>query len=683
MGIWWTVGRGAVHVPRSADQNVLLVTIDTLRADALGRAGGAAATPNLDRLAREGVAFDFAHGHAVVTLPSHASILTGLHPFEHGVRDNTGFRLGAEHPTAATILRAQGYSTGAFIGAFPLDSRFGLDRGFDVYDDGYGETSRVAELLMPERRAGAVVEAATRWIGAQPGKWFAWVHVYDPHAPYKPPAPFDQQYARDAYAGEVAYTDSALGPLLDLARRGPRPTLVVVTADHGEALGSHGEQTHGVFAYEPSLKVPLIVSFTSRPDAFGGRASDIQARHIDVLPTLLDGLGSGTAGAAPGRSLLRALESGADEPVATYFEALSPSLNRGWAPLHGVLAGREKYIDVPIPELYDLSTDPGEAHNLADSRVDRRQVLDARLRGFDAARHRAERIAESPDVVRQLQALGYVSASAPRKAHYTEEDDPKRLVAIDAAIQRGITLFQEGRGREALDLFRDLIRRRPTMAVSYLHAAYLLWDLGEPRSAIEMLKSALRAGASTAEVQSQLGIYLAEAGEPAEAIAVLEPLATSPAPDVEALNALGIAKSRSGRPEEALREFRRILEIDPSNASALQNVGAVHLGRNELAEAREMFTRALAIDPRLARALNGLGVVELRTGNRQAAIESWRRAVDADPRQYDTIFNLGVTLMESGDRAGARRYFEAFVRSAPPAFYAADIDKVRRWLEAM
>ncbi|HEX2445202.1 MAG TPA: sulfatase-like hydrolase/transferase, partial [Vicinamibacterales bacterium] len=210
---WWFVRATPVAFPRSADQNVLLVTIDTLRADALGCYGGAAATPALDALARRGVRYDFAHAHAVVTLPSHASILTGLFPYQHGIRDNNGYRLRSDTVTLAGTLKRAGFATAAFVGAFPLDARFGLPAGFDVYDDAYQESGRLAEFEMPERRADEVVALARRWIATQQGKWFVWIHVYDPHATYLPPPPFDAQYGSNPYLGEVAYTDHALAPL--------------------------------------------------------------------------------------------------------------------------------------------------------------------------------------------------------------------------------------------------------------------------------------------------------------------------------------------------------------------------------------------------------------------------------------------------------------------------------------
>ena len=239
--VFWRWRTDTFALPPDGDQNILLVTIDTLRADALSCYGGPAQTPNLDRLASHGARFTFAHAHAVVTLPSHTTILSGLLPYEHGIRDNSGFRVRPGTPTLATRLKARGFATGAFVGGFPLTKRFGLTPGFDVYDDQMPETRGAVEMSMPERRADLVVARAVDWMGTQSGRFFEWVHVFDPHSPYRPPAEFASQYASQPYYGEVAFVDRALGPLFEKVAALSRPTLVIVTADHGESLGDHGE----------------------------------------------------------------------------------------------------------------------------------------------------------------------------------------------------------------------------------------------------------------------------------------------------------------------------------------------------------------------------------------------------------------------------------------------------------
>lgn len=616
----WVWSRGAPPlVERTAEQNVLLVTIDTLRADALGSYGGPAATPNLDRLAAAGVRFEFAHAHAVVTLPSHASILTGLYPFEHGIHDNAGYRLPAESLTLAAMLRAEGFATGAFVGGFPLDSRFGLDNGFDVYDDRFGYAEGPSDLTIAERPAEAVIEAARTWIESQAGQWFAWVHLFDPHAVYSPPPPFDARYAESPYHGEVAYADHALAPLLDLAGASEaRPTLVVVTAGHGEALGEHGERTHGLFAYEATLRVPLVVAQIGRGSAVPdeGAVSVEPARHVDVVPSVLDALSLPASPALPGRSLLD--PAPADTEPLSYFEALSASLNRGWAPLRGVLAGRDKYIDLPLPELYDLRADPAESSNLVADRAGRARELEALLADLPASDPLDRRVAETAEVVERLRSLGYGEGAAPARNRHTEDDDPKRLAHLDAAIHRGADLYQRGRPREAIEVYRDVIAERPDLELAHRHLAYVYWSLGEVEEAVGTLRRVQDAGIASQAAAGQLGMYLAESGAADEAVPLLEALVAGEGPpDVDPLNALGVAYARRGDHERALETFERVIGLDPDS-----------------------------------------------------------------PLVPDALLRLGTELVDAGDLGAARSYLERFVGIAPAASYGEDIQRLTGLLES-
>jgi arylsulfatase A-like enzyme/Tfp pilus assembly protein PilF len=666
---------------KTADQNVLLITIDTLRADALGSYGGRARTPNLDGLAATGVRFTFAHAHAVMTLPSHTNIMTGRYPFEHGVRDNAGFRLGESVTTLAELARQKGLATGAFVGAFPLDRQFGLARGFDVYDDLGGREVAPADFALAERNASEVVTAASRWIEHQQRPWLAWVHVFDPHSPYAPPPPFDREYARDPYAGEVAYVDDALKPLLDLARRASRPTTIIVTADHGEGLGDHGEATHGVFAYESTLHIPLILAQvgTGVPGRRADVTSDVPVRHIDILPTITDVL---TLPAPPdlhGRTLLLA-QPGEQEPRPSYFEAMTAMLKRGWAPLQGIVVDRDKYIDLPIDELYDLAADPREERNRTAVDSARVRALTVRL-GELSTKLPDKQMTESAEARARLQSLGYLSGSAPRKAQYGEDDDPKRLVDVDRMMLEGIERHREGRPTEAMDLYRNVIARRPDMALAYRRLAYMQWESGATRDAIATLREALRRNGPDTDVEVRLGTYLAETGALAEATTMLEAVVRADAQNREALNALGIAYAHAGSHTRALGIFQRILAIDPRDAFALENVGAVHLERHDLRAAEDAFKRAAANDPRSSRAEAGLGVVAIESGRRDAAIAHWRRAVDLDATNLDALYNLGTELAAANRMAEARPYLERFLRAAA-GVRPGDVARARRLLSA-
>jgi arylsulfatase A-like enzyme/Tfp pilus assembly protein PilF len=708
-------------------QNVLLITIDTLRADALGCYGGPAPTPALDALAADGVRFDFAHAHAVLTLTSHASILTGTYPFQHGLRDNSGYRLAAGARTAATLLKGAGYETAAFLAAFPLHSRFGLNQGFDRYDDRFGDTRAPDGFVMPERAGSQVVALARDWLAGRAGgtgraggageggragrarapgpevtPWFVWVHLFDPHAPYRPPPPFDTRFASRPYYGEVAAVDAALAPLLDDLRASARPTLVIATADHGEALGDHGEQTHGLFAYESTLRVPLIVAEiggTQRPpraqrgpdrsflagvagmafpiaSAVGGDVSSIAARHVDILPTILGAVGLPTPADLPGRTLLSAAERDARSPSRpSYFEAMSATLNRGWAPLTGVIVGREKYIDLPVPERYDLAADPSEVTNLFGRSAERDRTLAAALRGFDAAAP-GQRQVEDADAAARLRALGYLSGRAPAKPRYSEADDPKRLVDLDQTIHDAVTAFTAGRAADAVSLYERVIARRPDMAIAYRHLAFIDWQRGDAAGAIAVLRRAAKGGVSDPRMVGQLGGYLTETGHLSEGVRLLESVANSADADLDSLNALGIAYAQTGRADAARAIFARVLTVNPASSIPLENLGLLALERGDVIEARRQFERAVQLDPRSSRAHAGLGNVALKAGDRAAAVDAWSRAVQLDPRNFDAIYNIGTTLARNGQMDAARPYLERFLETAPPAFYGKDLKEV-------
>ena len=629
-------GGRAFTVQPNPDRNILLVTIDTLRADALGSYGGRAPTPKLDALAAHGARFTFAHAHAVVTLVSHASILTGRYPYEHGVRDNTGYRLAAAEQTLAMRLKARGYETGAFVGGFPLDRRFGLTGGFDRYDDRMTKTGPAADIADRERPADAVVASALEWIGGRSGKWFAWVHVYDPHEPYEPPGEFASRFAQEPYLGEVAWTDAALGALFDRLSTLSRPTLVVATADHGESLGDHGERTHSLFAYEATLRVPLIVSEIAKDTKEAkGRVVDTPVRHVDLFPTILASAGEAAAGS--GASLLETIETGGGSDRPSYFEAMSAAVTRGWAPLRGVLVGREKYIDLPMVELYDLSADPQEATNLAASRADRARVMVETLKQFDVAPP-ARAGVETAETIERLRSLGYIGGgSAAVREKYTDADDPKRLVEIEQMLTRGNDALRAGRAQEAAGIFRAVIEKRPDTEDAYRRLALIHWRSGRAADAIATLELALRNGVTQSEVRIRLGQYLAQSGQPAKAIALLQ---DTPGSDPDALIALGNAYTIAGRYAEGAAAFRRLIAADPANAIAYENLGMAQFQAKDVKGAEASLRRAIEIDPSLAGAYTALGVVLATTGRTPDAVDAWKKALALDPSDQNAADNL-------------------------------------------
>ncbi|PYR04450.1 MAG: hypothetical protein DMG00_23370 [Acidobacteria bacterium] len=704
-----------------ARSNVLLITIDTLRADRVGAYGGGTLTPTLDRLAARGVRFTRAHAHVPLTLPAHTSILTGLVPATHGVHNNGASGVAADVPTLASILRDAGYRTGAFVGAFVLDARFGLSRGFDVYDDRVGSETGPVTFAFAERTADRVTQLAGDWILAggwglgaggsehanrrpdpstssspqqpapsnqplatssqQPATtpWFCWIHLFDPHAPYRAP----EQRAADPYDNEVAFADAQLGRLIERLRTAGllESTLIVALADHGESLGDHGESTHGLFAYDSTLRIPLIVAGPS----IHPMTSDAAAAQSDVLPTVLNLLGIAMPARLDGRSLVPAMRGGAGGERLLYFEALDAYLTRSWAPLTGVVADGWKYIDLPEPELYDLVNDPGELHNRIDHERQRAEVLRKRLSEWPPA---ASALAAArpapidPDAAARLRALGYTAtqATTSSRKQYTSADDPKRLLDLDRRYERALALTGDRRYAEAAALLQQVIAERPDFTVAYLNLASVFIAGGDPRRAITLLEDAAKRGVTNSELQGRLGAAYLAAGDSRRAAALLEPIAHANMPGgVEAENTLGIVFTAQRRFDRARHLFGDVLARAPRAATTWSNLGLLELADGKPADAARAFEHAVDADPQLAQAWQGLGAARLRS-NLSGAIDAWRRALELDPRNYDLLFNLAATLHDQQRIGEARPYIERFVREAPPERYARDIATLRGWI---
>ncbi|HSN86894.1 MAG TPA: sulfatase-like hydrolase/transferase, partial [Thermoanaerobaculia bacterium] len=675
-GLLLSSSGAAFQAPQRGD--VVLITIDTLRADALGLAGNAKSqTPVLDRLAAQGRVFPNAHAHNVVTLPSHTNILTGLYPYQHGVRDNSGFTVPATIPTLATVLRTAGYSTGAFVGSFPLDSQFGLDRGFQVYDDRYPKGSNPEDFIFPERRGSEVISRALAWWNGQKGKpRFLWVHLFDCHAPYAPPEPFASRFASNPYLGEVAAVDSFLAPLLGPFLDGKeKPALVVVTADHGEALGEHGELTHGLFAYEATLKVPLVVWGRGVAPGKDGRS----ARHVDIFPTVMQAAGvsppASPGQSRPGRSLLAPASK---ESPDSYFEALSATLNRGWAPLRGLLRQNRKLIALPLPEVYDLPRDPREEKNLFDSERAAARAAFSALPKESAWPPRREDL--TADQEAHLRSLGYLSSSAPARESYGPEDDPKRLIPLDTKIQRINELYGLGKIDEAIRLGREVVQARPDMALGYSLLAQSLLEADRTEEALTVMRDARAKRAASDSLLRQLGLTLAETGKAAEAVELLRPLTRKGSP--EAGNALALALSEAGRQKEAFDTLQQVLKTDPDNPKAFEQLGLVKLREGDWEQARVYSRKALEQNPGLPLAWNNLGVALFQLRQPDPALDAWQKAVDLDPKLWDALWNLGVQAAGRGRKDQARKALERFVAGAPPR-YAEDVKKARGLLARM
>jgi arylsulfatase A-like enzyme/Flp pilus assembly protein TadD len=662
---WWWPRDQRAQIESGACRgcNVLLITIDTLRLDRVGAFGSTRGlTPTLDRLAREGLTATRAYASAPLTLPSHTSILTAVPPPVHGIRTNGLFRLGPQLPTLATVLKAAGYRTGAFVGAFVLDARFGLNRGFDVYDDRYGEKHEGDLTEGAERRAEDVIKPAQAWISSQPSAlssqpdassqppaassqpWFAWLHLYDPHEPYDAPEPWRSQH--EPYDAEVAYTDAMVGRLLDDLRSTGQldGTLVIVCADHGESLGEHGERTHGTFVYDATMRVPWIV--WSSKGAVRGRENGL-VQLIDVTPTALDLVGVAAPKEFEGHSLVRLKR---DTTTVAYVEAMDANLTRNWAPLTAIVAGTRKFIDLPRPELYDLTADPGELTNLDAQDAATARTLETRLRdvraALDARAAGAQKATLGPEARQRLQALGYTASSADPSQHvYGDADDPKTLMPVSNELNDLVAAFNHG-DRSAIGRVAALVQAHPRFSTAAGELAAMQRRAGDLNGAIATLDALARRGAADPRSLVLLADYLTEAGAFDKAAAVADAVIASHPDFVDAYNARGLSAMRGGRHDEAQTAFRKMLELDPSSATAYANLAADDLRAHDL----------------------------------PAAIDALQHAVALDPRNFDALYNLGMALDASGRRDAARPYLERFVAEAPPQRYAADIANVRALL---
>jgi arylsulfatase A-like enzyme len=505
-----------------APDRVVLVTIDTLRADHVGCYGAARAhTPALDAVGAQGVRFEQAVSPAPLTLPAHASLMTALDPPAHGVRHNSVHRLAQSLPTLAESMREAGYATAAFVGAVVLHRRFGLDRGFGVYDDEVG--SRVSATVgYAERRADRVVDAALAWLESAPERFFLWIHFYDPHAEYDPPSGFASAFASRRYAGEIAFADAQLGRLLAAIRSrwGEGGLLIAVTSDHGESLGEHGEITHSYTIYEATQRIPLVISGPGLPR---GRVVAAPSRLIDLAPTLLALAGAEPLPGVRGRDLRPLIDGRETEPRVAYLETLATQIDLHWSPLLGLRSDRLKYIRAPQPELYDLEADPGETDNRAPrepelvARMDRE--LQARL--AEARTPDAGVVLSAEDRAR-LRSLGYVVSPAPVEISELGRvggPDPKAEIGLLRELAEVQALMTERRPGEALARMRSLEEAGPSVAG--LRAAVAL-SAGDAAEAERAARAALAAAPGRPDVLVLLGQSLEAQGRPRSARAAFE-----------------------------------------------------------------------------------------------------------------------------------------------------------------
>jgi len=673
--------------------NIVLITLDTLRSDRLSAYGSERVdTPNIDAFAREGVLFDNAAGTVPFTLPAHSSIMTGTYPPFHGVRENVGSMLPEDIPTLAERLRDSGWVTAGFVSSFVLDGRWGIGRGFDHYFDDFD----LAEFDTPDmgsvaRTGGETVTEAVRWLDERPTgqPFFLWLHLYDPHEPYTPPEPFNTQYLKRPYDGEVAYTDSLIGEFRKaLVERGLlEKSFVILTSDHGEGLGDHGEMFHGYFIYESTIHVALIVRPPAATDT--GRVVDTAVSHVDLMPTVLDAVDLPYPDVVHGRSLVP-LMFGAREsaPRSVYSESMYPLLHYGWAPLRSIRTDRFKLIDVPRTELFDLSTDRREEDNLAETRADTSSELDRRL-----ARLREEIERDAPSAgqeveldeqtLAQLEALGYMAGQGGVTVEEEEEvprADPKDKLALhqkimaaqgrmeladtavhileevlaedekilDAHHMLGRIAGNQERFEDAVKHFRRAIEldqnnKNSLMALASTYAALKQYDdaLVGFRRVIDVSGKDADASLSMADIHVLRDEYF-------EAAVVLEEAIAAGGTQAIIYNKLGEVRVEQGRPDAAATLFEEAIDRAEDFPMPYFNLAVIHEERGQIDRAVSGYERAIELEPKFFKAQFNLGRLYGRMGRVDRQRELWEASIESNPEFVRGHFHLGNLLMETG-----------------------------------
>lgn len=652
--------------------NVLLITIDTLRADRVGVYDpGKGRTPEIDRWASESAVFLRAFAHTPTTLPSHTSILLGTAPPHHGVHDNAGFVVRGDFLTLAEHLKGYGYATGAFVGGFPLAARFGLNQGFDVYDDDFSLEEPGIDRGR-ERRAQAVLDRALAWLKGRTTPWFLWIHCYDPHDPYSPPEPFLSKAAGDLYGGEVAYTDAVIGRLFRALESGglSSSTLTVLTGDHGESLGEHGEKTHGFLAYNATIHVPLIIRW---PGQIRRRVRQ-NVSHVDIFPTVCDVLDIPKPPQLQGATLLPLFGGKEREETSIFFEALSAFYNLGWGPVSGFILRDEKYIESPIPEIYDLDRDFDEVKNLAPGRDigPQKDRFDGLLRQMTSEAGRKAGAALDREAQEKLRSLGYLAGrpGGGRKSS-GPETDVKTLLPWHNKSMEGIDLWQAGKVREGIETLKEVITANPKVSTAYLNLATVYKTQGRPQDALSVLRMGLDEMPDIYDLYVQTIIALYDAGRYAEAIKAFHPESYPQiASDPIIWNSLGLAYWRSGDVARARANFETSISIDKAYAVPHNNLGALLLyqfkATNEAAfyrSAVEHYDRAIALDPSYSAASHGLGVAHFQAKDYDRAIPNLKRARELDSTLDEALYFLGLAYFAKGDRVQALRVFTDYKNS--------------------
>ena len=674
-------GRQRQKVTPNPQGNVLLITLDTTRADRLGCAGYTAAqTPNLDRLAAEGVRCEAAYSPVPLTLPAHCTMLSGLYPPAHKVRNNGSYFLPEPVPTLAEMLGRRGYRTSAFVSSFVLDSRFGLGQGFAVYDDDFAGGG--AKTYNSERNAAAVFSSFSRWLaGNGEGKFFSWVHFFDPHAPYDPPEPFRSDFAGRPYDGEIAYMDHTIGDILGLLKekRLLENTLVVIAGDHGEAFGEHGEFGHQVFCYEENLRVPLIFHAPGRlPENMRLKQ---KASLADIMPTILEFQQIPVPASLQGRSLLPAMQGRAGAERDLYVESFFASEAFRCAPVQGIIQKNYKYLDLPRPELYDLQQDPGESKNLiSGSAVLGRKMktsLNELTRRLGSGIVQGKRRLTDKEKT-TLASLGYIT-SAPAAQSAGPLPDPKDKIAGWQVFSRGAEQAANGLAGAAEASLLQAIELIPDYAGSYTILANIYFKNGRSDKALSLFHDAMTRLPADATVKTEFASLLIKMNRLDEGMSQLRELAKTDLVDKRAYvySQMGSIAERQGDRPQALIYYQQAYDSEPDNDDYARKLAYLLHRSNRFNEALAIYRSLEKKQPDDIQLVRDMAIVYAQLDNFELAGHYFTEALQRSP-DANLYYNFALLLSRQGRTVEAAAMMEKFLAAAPAG--SAQAQAARRYL---
>jgi len=653
--------------------NVILIVIDTLRADRLScYSEKYVQTPNIDRLAQEGVVFESCISQTPLTLPAVTTILSGTYPLYHQVRDNGGFVAPQKLTLLSEILSKHNYSTSAFIGAYVLHSKWGLNQGFDIYSDMFKDESgdKIISLDEIQKRAAEVLQDASSWLAKNKDKkFFSLIHLYDPHASYDPPSPFKEKYIDAPYEGEVAYTDEELGKFFDFLKKEGLwdKTLIVLTGDHGESLWEHREETHGFFVYDSTVWVPLIIK-TSFP--FPEKRLKNVVEHVDLAPTILEMLNIPVPESIQGKSLL-SLMLGKEKnwPDTAFSETYYPRLHFGWSELSAWYHQNWKYILAPSEELYDLSKDKAEKENLVLPLDEQKKKMKNTLLKFVGEKSRQALTPEASqnldrEAIEKLASLGYVSSFSD-VGQRKDLADPKEKIKVHNDLNDAKQLYLEKKYVEATDIVKKILVQDPHIVDAYMFLGNLYYSQNLFKDALNSFLEVLKRKPDYNFAMINVLNCLINSGELDKAVSECQKYLQLFPRDTIFLYTLGDIYFLKKDYDQALSYLFSALKIDASYAEALNKIGEVYAMKRDYQKAEEYLKRTLEINPKMTRALFNLALIEEALGNQAAAIAYYEKQLEIEPLNFKAAYNLAELLSKAGKKDEALEYYKRALDANP------------------